>query len=235
MSSPQSVRTVTSLVNPGRNSEPQETVVSHFERTAARAPDAIAVTEAGRSIDYRGLDAESAALADWLLREGAQPGDRLALCLGKTIERIVGMLGILRAGCAYVPIDGRYPPQRIRQMLTDAAVTIALTDAASAGPLHEAGGTALRCLDVTDRPLRGPADFPAPALTGEDCAYVMFTSGSTGRPKGVMVPHRALLRFTVDCDFMVFDEHSVVLHTTSVAFDPSAMEIWGALLGGGRC
>ena len=160
-----------------------------FARQVAERGDAEAVSYESQRLTYRQLDARANQLAHHLQRHGVGHGDRVGLYLERSLDMVVAVLGILKAGATYVPIDTAYPPERVQFMLEDSQARVLVTqeklaDGVSGGParvLLDAGAAAIA---------REPADAPAVASTGEDIAYVIYTSGSTGRPKGVLVTAR---------------------------------------------
>ncbi|MEV5576184.1 amino acid adenylation domain-containing protein [Spirillospora sp. NPDC052269] len=153
------------------------TVVDLFEARAARTPDAIALVSGDETLTYAELNGRANRLAHELAARGIGPEDRVALVLPRTPEIVVAILGVLKAGAAYVPVDPEYPDDRIASMLDDATPALTLTRA------HEAF--------TTD----GPSTDPVRTVSPENAAYVIYTSGSTGRPKGVVVPHAGLLNY----------------------------------------
>ncbi|HEU4329130.1 MAG TPA: amino acid adenylation domain-containing protein [Roseiflexaceae bacterium] len=163
---------------------------------AARTPDAPAVLYGDQTLPYAELEARANQLARFLTRRGVGPGDRVALCLERSVELPVVLLAVLKAGAAYVPLDPGYPRERLLLMLADARPTALVTQAALGDALlGPAAGDLPRVLVDSDAPAiareeRGP--FSA-AATPDDLAYILYTSGSTGRPKGVALEHRALV------------------------------------------
>jgi amino acid adenylation domain-containing protein len=158
----------------------------------------------------------------------------VALCLDRSLEVVVGLLAILKAGAAYVPVDPTYPASRLSFLIHDSQAQALLTQRSIAATLPQLA-TNVICLD---------ADWPAiaiessrnlaPAPGPDDLAYVMYTSGSTGNPKGVLVPHRAVLRLVKNNSFASFSAGEVFLQLAPLSFDAATFEIWGALLNGGR-
>ncbi|RKH45833.1 non-ribosomal peptide synthetase/MFS transporter [Corallococcus sicarius] len=166
-------------------------VVQRFESHADRTPDAPAVAFEGRRYTYRELDERTSRLAHHLRSLGAGPEVRVGLYLERSLDTVVGVLGILKSGAAYVPIDPSYPADRVRFMLEDAGAFLVVTEAHLADPLQ--GSPSLRpvCLDRDAEALaRHPATRPERIHGLEHLMYVLFTSGSTGKPKGVAVEHR---------------------------------------------
>jgi amino acid adenylation domain-containing protein len=208
------------------------TVPALFSRQAAAAPDAVALEEGDAAMRYGELDERTDRLAQRLQQLGVRAGDNVGVMLERSMAAIVAMLGILKAGAAYVPVPADFPPERIANMLGQAGATLVVTN------------EALRHLVPADRTavlLDGPDDDlhralrNAPAIDGESPAYLMYTSGSTGIPKGTAISHRAILRLVVGVDYAEFAPGRAVLHAAPLAFDASTLEIWGPLLNGGRC
>ncbi|WP_163867352.1 non-ribosomal peptide synthase/polyketide synthase, partial [Myxococcus eversor] len=205
-----------------------------FARQVASTPDAVAIKYAAGQLTYAALASRAHQLAHHLHGMGVRPGARVGLCVERSPELIIGMLGILQAGAAYVPLDPTYPAERLTHIVREAGVSVLLTQEHIANELPELG-----CLPVLlDAEWSHIATRPTSALAStvgeEHLAYVMFTSGSTGTPKGVCVPHRGVLRLVQGNTFMRFGPREVFLQLAPVAFDASTLEIWGALLNGGR-
>ncbi len=211
-----------------------------FSEQARRAPDRIAVTATDEQLTYAQLDRRADAMAALLRARGVEQGALVGLCLDRSADLLVGLLGILKAGAAYVPVDPRYPDARKRFLLTDSDVDLVVLSRRLAGPLEDlltaAAATAVYTDDAADR--AAVARTPEPMVTASsdrDLAYVIYTSGSTGTPKGVLIEHRnvvALLAQTRDVFALSEDDVWTLFH--SVSFDFSVWEIWGALLCGGR-
>ena len=169
-----------------------------FESRAAESPEATALVFRGRELSYGELNGRANRLA-WRLRElGVGPEVLVGLCLERSPEMIVGLLGILKAGGAYLPLDPHYPAERLRWMLRDSGARVLVSQSAQrqlwAGPDPEAGSPARVYLDDSGEDLAGYPAEDLPGLTRpEHLAYVIYTSGSTGRPKGVAIEHRGVL------------------------------------------
>ncbi|HEU0079304.1 MAG TPA: amino acid adenylation domain-containing protein, partial [Longimicrobiaceae bacterium] len=180
-------------------------------------------------------EARSNRLARWLRARGVGPEVPVGLCLERSLEMVVAILGVLGAGGAYVPLDPAYPPDRLAFLLEDSGVGIVLTQTALAARVR--GGRAeVVALDAERERIAAHDDTPLPeAAAAESLAYVIYTSGSTGRPKGVQVTHASVVRlFTATEPWFGFGERDVWTLFHSYAFDFSVWEIWGALLYGGR-
>ncbi|QSQ26356.1 amino acid adenylation domain-containing protein [Pyxidicoccus parkwayensis] len=218
----------------GAGSRSTATVPALFEAQVARTPTALAVVSGDVSLTYAEVDVWANQVA-WRLRElGVRQGSTVGLCLERSPDLIVGMLGILKAGAAYVPLDARHPSERNAWMLREAGVDVLLTQQSLSLELQEHGGTHLLLDADGDSFIRQPTTPPSLDVSEDALAYIMFTSGSTGRPKGVCVPHRGVVRLVKDTAFMRFGAEEAFLQLAPAAFDASTLEIWGALLNGAR-
>ncbi|MEV6105613.1 amino acid adenylation domain-containing protein [Streptomyces sp. NPDC051940] len=167
---------------------PDRTVLDLVAEQAALRPDATAVIGADVQLSYAELLAAADALAGRLADAGVTPGRIVGVCVPRSPALLVAILGVLRAGAAYLPLDARYPASRLQDMVDDAGTTLVVT--ADGAPVDGLEGPAFLAVD-------GPGaacGAPAP-VSGDDLAYVLFTSGSTGRPKGVMVTHAGLTNY----------------------------------------
>ena len=216
-----------------------------FEAQAARFPDRIALSCGDRSLTYRELNRRANQLAHTLrgqhviLYGGDLPADTLVgLCVERDIEMVVGVLGILKAGAAYVPLDPRYPEDRLRFMAEDAQCRLVVTQQSCLESLlfFARGDFGIVSLDARQDVLsRAPDTNPARVASAGSLAYIIYTSGSTGRPKGVLIEHGNVRRLMKACDrHYAISETDVWTCFHSYAFDFSVWEIWGALLYGGR-
>ncbi|SCK39913.1 enterobactin synthetase component F [Streptomyces sp. WMMB 714] len=166
------------------------TLLGPFEARAATAPRAPALVADGRTLDYGELNAQANRLARELALLGVRPGSLVGVALPRSVHLVVGLLAVLKAGGAYLPLDTDHPTERLRGMLEDAGVWCVLTDSATAGLLPDTAVPVLP-LDVLDVSAHLHTT-PGRPLTPQHPAYVIYTSGSTGRPKGVVVPHSAI-------------------------------------------
>ncbi|TFF17202.1 amino acid adenylation domain-containing protein, partial [Pseudomonas sp. BCA14] len=209
------------------------TVVQMIEAHALHTPHAVAVVLGEQVLSYRQLNEQANQVAHHLRGLGAQADSRVALCMERSLAMIVGLLGILKSGAAYVPLDPEYPAQRLALALQDSQPLAVLVHAATRTVLEDSG---LAQVDLDDASLNAqPRHNPAAVAGPNDLAYVIFTSGSTGRPKGVMVEHGSLVNhITWQTRAFGFDANERILQRTSVAFDASVWEIWTPLAIGAR-
>ena len=215
-----------------RTPVPDARIEQLFTRQAAARPDAVAVADAGGSLSYREVDARANRLARALLATGPGSPRRVAICLERGPDLVGGMLAILKAGAAYLPLDPELPAERLHAMLADASVARLVTSERLLTRLP-AGDLQVLCVDRDRASLAGHSDGPVEPVEGaDDAAYVMYTSGSTGRPKGVLVPHRAVVRLVCDTDYVRLCADDVVAHLANPAFDAATFEVWGPLLNG---
>jgi amino acid adenylation domain-containing protein len=205
-----------------------------IERQADQAPAATAVWRDGRESSYADLERDANRVAHALLELGAGRGARVAVCLDRRPPLVVALVGAMKAGACYVPLDPTYPPARLRHIVEDSRPAVLLTERRY-GALWEglAGVQVVEWEAEEERFARQPQSRPAVALTPEDPVYVVYTSGSTGTPKGVIVPHRALLNSclaVVEADGI--ERGDRFLHFAPIGFDVSAFQIFPALISG---
>ena len=216
---------------------PQGLCLHHlFERQAARTPDAIAISSDLGWLTYAELEARSNRLAHRMVALGVGRGKLVALCLERSPETIAAILGTLKAGAAYVPLDTGAPAERLRMILDDTRPRALVTRRSLRDGLPDLD-VAVLCIDdpVTDAEIDDASRPPESGVRSDDLAYIMYTSGSTGRPKGVMIEHRAI------CNTIQWRDRDVAIHADDVVlnnlpytFDPSVALIFPALASGAR-
>jgi len=208
---------------------PKSDIGSLFDEVAAKHADRVAVELLDQKLNYRELQQRVHALSNALNAMGVKPGEPVGLCMDRSFDMVVAMLATLRAGGCFVPFDPAYPADRLAFMFSDTDVKVMLTQRhlASALPKHNAKNIFLD-------EVKANGDAAAPKVSPDAPAYIMYTSGSTGTPKGVVVPHRAIVRLVREQNFVAFGPDLCWLQLSNISFDASTLEIWGALLNGGR-
>ena len=210
-----------------------ESIHREFEEQVRNAPDRIALTCAGVEMSYGELNRRANQLAHSLIDLGVGLDDRVGICLRRSVEMIVGLLGILKAGAAYVPVDSSQPEQRGAFMLADSAVKFVFVQEGDQWAVPD--GVHRVCLDRDWHHIsKEEEQNPLAQVGGENLAYVMYTSGSTGQPKGVLIPHRGVIRLVKGASYADFGADRIFLQLATLSFDASTFEIWGPLLNGAR-
>ncbi|BFH69597.1 non-ribosomal peptide synthetase [Paenibacillus dendritiformis] len=211
-----------------------EGIHRQFERNAALYPNNVALKWNEAVWTYRELNAYANRLARHLLQSGAEPGQFIGLCMYRSPYLIAGILAILKAGCAYVPLDPAYPEERIRWMLSDSGCALLLVDEETRDVVAFRSCTRINAAALPEDPSSDSASDLSVVVNESDLAYMIYTSGSTGKPKGVLVEHGSVNRlFAATRRLFGFHAEDVWTLYHSCAFDFSVWEIWGALLHGG--
>jgi amino acid adenylation domain-containing protein len=206
-----------------------------FEEQAGQRPEAVALRFRDQQMTYRQLNERANQVAHRLRELGVGPEVMVGTLLERSQEMVVGLLAILKAGGAFVPLDANYPAERLGFMATDTKAPVMLVqDLAQRVPDQNWSRATLVSLDGNIVEIdRQSAQNPANLATAENLAYVMYTSGSTGRPKGVMVSHRAVVRLVKNTNYVSLTDQEVFLQFSPISFDASTLELWGPLLNGG--
>jgi len=206
-------------------------VLDLLQDHAYRRPGAVAISWNGSDLSYSELERKSSALASHLLKIGIEREERVAICLTRTPLLIVSILGVLKAGAAYVPIDPSYPEERVQYILEDAQIGIILTED---GVRMPEGGSGASSIQVDTLELENENVQLRPMVrAGSQLAYVIYTSGSTGKPKGVMVEHASLAHYVLHAsELYELRETDRCLQFSSICFDASIEEIFCPLISG---
>lgn len=222
----------------GSTGNSRDSIVGRFERVAAKYPNKIAIVCGNVSQTYGELNSKANHIARHLRELGVRADSLVAICLDRSPEMLVAILGILKAGGAYLPIDAAYPAARVLETLDDARPIAVLTTESLVADLSEQiSQLSVSVVVVDDLVAEASSGLENPPLAAgsDDLAYMIYTSGSTGKPKGVMVTHRNVVRLLDQTDrWFHFDSNDVWTMFHSIAFDFSVWEIWGSLLSGGR-
>jgi len=209
------------------------TIHGQFEAQVARTPDAIALTFQDQQLTYRELNARANKLAHYLRKLGVKREALVGISVERSLEMVVGLLGILKAGGAFVPVDPNYPPNRIALMLSDARISLLLTQQRWMEKFPQSQATVV-CLDrdweiIADR----SRDSAIGSVTADNLAYVIYTSGSTGTPKGVQISHGSVVNFLNSMrEKLGINSDDIFLAVTTISFDIAGLELYLPLTTG---
>jgi tyrocidine synthetase-3 len=211
-----------------------KTIVQLFAEQAEKTPDRIALAYEGSEMSYRELHERSNQLAHYLKENhDIQPDDMIGIMLDRSDKTIIAILGVLKSGAAYVPIDADYPDVRKEFIMKDTGIKALITQSEFIFDLaYFAGG--VFAMDLQLDTLETSTQMPELSIVPANLAYVMYTSGSTGNPKGVMVEHRSVVRLVKNTNYVNLTGEEVLLSTGAVSFDATTFEFWAMLLNGGQ-
>ena len=212
----------------------EKSLVDLFSEQVCRSPDSMAAISDADSLSYEGLEARSNQIAYALLDEGVVKGSIVGLCMERSIDVVASILGVLKSGAAYMPIDDRFPSERKRYLIENSEANFILVDSPESD-IPECPKAQLICLnEIAQTHAKARPENPEIAIDPSDLAYVIYTSGSTGQPKGVEVPHRAATNFLLSMvNLFSVDETDRTLALTSLSFDISLLELFLPLTSGG--
>ena len=213
-----------------------------FEKQVERTPDTVAVQFEDEQITYAELNARSNQLAHYLRQLGVNSETLVGICLDRSIEMVVGLLGVMKAGASYVPLDPAYPAQRLSYVIADSGLTVLLTQQHLLPHLPPSLTSApelkLLCLDADREAISRHCDqspTPSSSAAASQLAYTIYTSGSTGQPKGVQISHRALVNFLTSMqEEPGITASDVLLSVTTLSFDIAGLELYLPLMTGAR-
>ncbi|QWI36290.1 amino acid adenylation domain-containing protein [Bacillus mycoides] len=205
-----------------------------FEEQVRQNPDAIALRYLEQSMTYSQLNQQANQLAHYLKKQGVTPQTMVGLCVERSMDMIIGILGILKVGGIYVPLDASYPEERLRFMIEDAKISVLVTQSHMKEVFPCDGMTTVMVDHDWKKISQESLENPRNELTGEHIAYVNYTSGSTGKPKGVVIPHRGVLRLVKENNYVRLTSKEILLQFAPVSFDAATFEIWGSLLNGAQ-
>ena len=233
--SPEQRHTVLEVWNNTRREYPRnETIASVFEQQVRAAPFATALISDEKTLTYDELNRQANQVAHWLTRQGAKPETLVGLCMERSVETYVVMLGIVKAGAAYVPLDPAYPAPRLEFLVKDSGVSFVLTTE-KLKKLLPVALTKVIPLDQFWKDISAEKEVdPDVKSSAENLVYLMYTSGSTGAPKGATITHRGVVRLVKNNWFCDLSGSQTFLQFAPISFDASTWEIWGALLNGAR-
>ncbi|MFE9775275.1 amino acid adenylation domain-containing protein [Streptomyces sp. NPDC005931] len=227
---PSTHRAVVAALNDDVRPAPDERLEDGFLRRAAARPDAPAVISAERVLTYGEVEALSRSVAAWLSGRGVGRGDVVPVVMSKGWEQVVAVLGVLRSGAAYCPVDAALPGERIRHLMESCSARVVLVQSHTGPDGEPLGHRPTLAVDLA-RPAEEP--LGAPAGDPGDLAYIIHTSGSTGRPKGVMIEHRAAVNTVADINQrLALGPEDRVFGISSLSFDLSVWDVFGSLAAG---
>ncbi|WP_028545533.1 non-ribosomal peptide synthetase [Paenibacillus taiwanensis] len=212
-----------------------KTIVQLFEEQVDRAPHHTALIYQDVYMTYEELNMRANRLAHHLRQKGVGSDTCVGILGDRSALTVIGILGILKAGGAYLPIDPKYPAERINRLLEDSKAEVLLTSSTHREALqhHIDRQIDIVLMDLAAEELASEsAENPMWRNSSSDLAYVMYTSGSTGKPKGVMIEHQSVVRLVKNTNYVTFSEGDRILQTGAIVFDASTFELWGALLNG---
>ncbi|MBO5413147.1 MAG: amino acid adenylation domain-containing protein [Clostridia bacterium] len=208
-----------------------KTIVQLFEEQVEKTPDNIAVVFEDQKLTYRELNEKANSLAFYLKNNGLKSNDVVSIFLDKSLESIIAILGTLKCGATYMPIDINYPNKRIDFMINDSNSKFILTSCQLQHKLNNAFNVI--CIDLSNGEIYNNfVDNISTTANSDSLAYIMYTSGSTGTPKGVMVSNKNVVRLVKNANYIKFNKNERILQTGSIVFDACTFEIWGVLLNG---
>ncbi len=221
--------------NPSSDSQPVFNTVNEWLANGIKDyADSTALQFGSRSLTYKELNKLSNRISHYLIEKEIERGDRVGICLERSVEMIACIIGILKSGAAYVPLDPNYPAERLGMMKEDANLSLLITHEAFSDQFDMAAGDAILWEDTAAAVEACSDSSPSVPVDAEDTAYVIFTSGSTGRPKGIAMPHRALANLIEwQLEQPYFRKEARVLQYSSISFDVSFQEIATTLASGG--
>ena len=215
-------------VNKLQETTQAQTIHDMFRVQAEATPDRIAVTAGDRQLTYQELEQSSDRLANALLANGVTPGDLVGVMMGRGVELMTVLLGVIKAGAAYVPLDRDYPPDRLQFVIGDCRPKLIIVDHAPAWSVDTV--QMIQCSTLLEKP-KSQGVMPASG-SPKDLMYVIYTSGSTGKPKGVQVRHENVHNFFIGIDERIGTDAGILLATTSISFDISVLELFWTLCRG---
>jgi tyrocidine synthetase III len=211
-----------------------KTIGDLFAEQAAKTPARTAVVYGDIKLTYKELNDKSTQLANHLrVHHGVKPDDKVGIMLDRSEQLMIAILGVLKSGAAYVPIDPEYPGVRKKFIVEDTAIKVLITQTDYIFDMDYYNGEVF-AIDVQMDGLDASLHLPRYINRANDLAYIMYTSGSTGKPKGVMVEHRSVIRLVKSSEYVAFTGNEVLLSTGAISFDAVTFEYWGTLLNGGK-
>ncbi len=203
-----------------------------FELQCKKTPNNKAIVNDELILDYKSLNEKANQLANYLIKADVNLNDNIAIFMDRSIDLIISILGILKSGGVYVPIDPSYPLDRIQFMLKDTDTKFVLTQSSYNTATEKFSSDIIYIDEISNILENEDKSNPDIEISSDSIAYIMYTSGSTGKPKGVSVPHKGINRLVINTNYVEINENSKIAQVANTSFDASTFEIWGALLNG---
>ena len=221
--------------NDTRTDYPQNKCIHQlFEERALQHAEDVAVTCDSQHLTYKELNSKANQLARYLQKQGVGAEVLVGLCAERSIDLIVGMLAVLKAGGAYLPLDPSYPRDRLNLMLEDARIKVLLIQDKLSENFRDFSHSVIKCDRDWEQIARESTDNLTNTVTADNLAYIIYTSGSTGKPKGVAVTHKAVNRLVINTNYIKIEPTDKIAQASNASFDAATFEIWGALLNGAQ-
>ncbi|HKX30429.1 MAG TPA: amino acid adenylation domain-containing protein, partial [Blastocatellia bacterium] len=231
--SPEERRQILEEWNATEQELPTAALPELFEAQVRRNPAAVAVASGGETITYGELNRRANRLAHYLRGAGLEREEVVGVYLERGIGMVAALLGIVKAGGAYLPLDPDYPESRLHELMRAGGVRMVISEPHWAERVR---GAAVEVIEpaTAEAAARDRTENPEAVMSGENLAYVIYTSGSTGEPKGIEIPHRGVVRLVLRPNYIELNGSEVIAQGATVTFDAATFEIWGALINGGR-
>ncbi|MBG0969476.1 non-ribosomal peptide synthetase [Bacillus sp. SRB3LM] len=212
----------------------EKAIYQVFEEQVQKTPNHIALSFKEKEITYRELNEKANQYAHLFRNLGIAKGDFVGVCIERSNELITTLLGILKIGAIYVPLDANYPQKRLEFMIQDSRMKWIITQKSKNNIFKTGYPTVITIDQKQEDILSQPTNSLRVTVNPTDISHVIYTSGSTGMPKGVLINHRNVIRLVKNTNYMQFDKQEVMLQLAPISFDASTFEIWGSLLNGGK-
>jgi len=221
--------------NDTRTDYPQNKCIHQlFEEQVEQHSEDVAVTFDSQHLTYRELNSKANQLASYLQKHGVGAEVLVGLCADRSLDLIVGMLAVLKAGGAYLPLDPSYPRDRLNLMLEDARVKVLLIQDKLSENFRDFSNSVIKCDRDSEQIAKESTENLTSKVTGDNLAYVIYTSGSTGKPKGVAVTHKSVNRLVLNTNYIKIEPTDKIAQVSNASFDAATFEIWGALINGAQ-
>lgn len=220
----------TEFNNTSTNYPKDKTLIDLFDEIVKKSPKTVALEFEYQSLTYSQLNEKANQLANYLRKKGVKEEVLVGVCLERSLEMIIAVLAIIKAGAGYLPLETAYPEKRLEYLIKDANAEIILTQKKLKNKIESISKNAI-CLDEGWEEIEKESskNFVV-SVTPQNMAYVIYTSGSTGNPKGVIVSHQSIIRLVRDTNYIKIEPTDVFLQFTPISFDVSTFEIWASLL-----